>query len=232
LTRSPSDGDNALGRRELGLSRLAAIELRRRLNALNCGIAKLARERGLLLADLERLCHRHGPRVAAQEQRTCGRQMLLTERSSYGGASSSASRRASCKRARSARTPPLVRSSANSRASARLRATVACVLRPRASRSDRSRLALDRPASAAAAARSSSASRSESVTSFPITSSFTNRGAGCPNVAPTTPWFAQLSGARAPGQTRALASASRASSESPSRRTALQLSPRSRLSQS
>src|SRR6266487_4111078 len=56
----PSDGDNAVGRRELGLSRLATIELRRRLNALNGGIAKLARERGLLLADLERLFHGHG----------------------------------------------------------------------------------------------------------------------------------------------------------------------------
>jgi lysophospholipase L1-like esterase len=56
----PSDGDNAVGRRELGLSPLATIELRRRLNALNGGIAKLARERGLLLADLERLCHGHG----------------------------------------------------------------------------------------------------------------------------------------------------------------------------
>ncbi len=49
-----------MGRRELGLSRLATIELRRRLNALNGGIAKLARERGLLLADLERLFHGHG----------------------------------------------------------------------------------------------------------------------------------------------------------------------------
>jgi len=56
----PSDGDNRVGRRELGLSRLATIELRRRLNALNGGIAKLARERGLLLADLERLFHGHG----------------------------------------------------------------------------------------------------------------------------------------------------------------------------
>jgi hypothetical protein len=35
----PSDGDNDVGRRELGLSRLAAIELRRRLNAVNRGIA-------------------------------------------------------------------------------------------------------------------------------------------------------------------------------------------------
>jgi lysophospholipase L1-like esterase len=56
----PSDGDNAIGRRELGLSRLATVELQRRLNALNGGITKLARKRGLLLADLERLCHGHG----------------------------------------------------------------------------------------------------------------------------------------------------------------------------
>jgi lysophospholipase L1-like esterase len=56
----PSDGDNGVGRRALGLSRLATIELRRRLNALNGGIAKLANERGFLLADLERLCHGHG----------------------------------------------------------------------------------------------------------------------------------------------------------------------------
>jgi lysophospholipase L1-like esterase len=56
----PSDGDNELGRRELGLSRLATIELRRRLNALNRGIAKLASEYGFLLADLEQLFHGHG----------------------------------------------------------------------------------------------------------------------------------------------------------------------------
>jgi lysophospholipase L1-like esterase len=56
----PSDGDNAVGRRELGLSRLATIELRRRLNAVNRGIANLARDHGFLLADLERLFHRHG----------------------------------------------------------------------------------------------------------------------------------------------------------------------------
>jgi lysophospholipase L1-like esterase len=46
----PSDGDNELGRRELGLSRLGTIELRRRLNAVNGGIAKLARDRGFLFA--------------------------------------------------------------------------------------------------------------------------------------------------------------------------------------
>ena len=56
----PSDGDNEVGRRELGLSRVAALELRRRLNALNGGIRKLAAERGFLLADLERLFHGHG----------------------------------------------------------------------------------------------------------------------------------------------------------------------------
>jgi lysophospholipase L1-like esterase len=61
----PSDGDNDVGRRELGLSRLATISLRRRLNAVNGGIAKLARERGFLLADLERLFHGHG--VASTE---------------------------------------------------------------------------------------------------------------------------------------------------------------------
>jgi lysophospholipase L1-like esterase len=55
----PSDGDNDVGRRELGLSRLATIELRRRLNAVNRGLAKLARERGFLVADLERLFHGH-----------------------------------------------------------------------------------------------------------------------------------------------------------------------------
>jgi lysophospholipase L1-like esterase len=56
----PSDGDDAIGRRELGLSRLAALELRRRLNALNKGIEKLAGEHGFLLADLELLFHGHG----------------------------------------------------------------------------------------------------------------------------------------------------------------------------
>jgi GDSL-like Lipase/Acylhydrolase family len=56
----PSDGDNEAGRRELGLSRLATIELRRRLNAVNRGIANLSRERGFVLADLEVLFHGHG----------------------------------------------------------------------------------------------------------------------------------------------------------------------------
>ena len=61
----PSDGDNEVGRRELGMSRLAALELRRRLNALNGGIRDLAGRRGFLLADLERLFHGHG--VASDE---------------------------------------------------------------------------------------------------------------------------------------------------------------------
>jgi lysophospholipase L1-like esterase len=56
----PSDGDNDLGRRELGLSRLATIELRRRLNAVNRGIKMLAEKHGFLLADLEWLFHGHG----------------------------------------------------------------------------------------------------------------------------------------------------------------------------
>jgi lysophospholipase L1-like esterase len=61
----PSDGDNDVARRELGLSRLATIELRRRLNAVNRGIGKLAGEYGFLLADLERVFHGHG--VASNE---------------------------------------------------------------------------------------------------------------------------------------------------------------------
>src|ERR671934_1634505 len=44
----PSDGDDDVGRRELGLSRLATIELRRRLNAVNAAIRKLAGEHGFL----------------------------------------------------------------------------------------------------------------------------------------------------------------------------------------
>jgi lysophospholipase L1-like esterase len=56
----PSDGDDSVGRRELGLSRLATIALRRRLNAVNRGIATLAQEHGFLVADLERLFHGHG----------------------------------------------------------------------------------------------------------------------------------------------------------------------------
>jgi lysophospholipase L1-like esterase len=61
----PSDGDNDVGRRELGLSRLASIELRRRLNAVNNGIRKLAGEHRFLLADLGRVFHGHG--VASDE---------------------------------------------------------------------------------------------------------------------------------------------------------------------
>ena len=61
----PSDGDNDVGRRQLGLSRLATIALRQRLNAVNDGIAKLAREHGFLIVDLERLFHGHG--VASNE---------------------------------------------------------------------------------------------------------------------------------------------------------------------
>jgi lysophospholipase L1-like esterase len=61
----PSDGDNNVGRRELRLSRLATIELRRRLNAVNGGISKLAADHGFLLADLEQLFHGHG--VASNE---------------------------------------------------------------------------------------------------------------------------------------------------------------------
>ena len=56
----PTDGDNELGRRELGLSRLATKGLRRRLNALNAGITRVAAEHGFMLADLERLFHGHG----------------------------------------------------------------------------------------------------------------------------------------------------------------------------
>src|SRR5919198_3697503 len=56
----PSDGDNDVGRSELGLSRPATIALRRRLNALNRGIAKLAAGHGFLVSDLERLFHGHG----------------------------------------------------------------------------------------------------------------------------------------------------------------------------
>ena len=55
----PSDGDDALGR-ELGLSQLETVELRRRLTTLNTGIAELANECGFLLADLKALFHGHG----------------------------------------------------------------------------------------------------------------------------------------------------------------------------
>jgi hypothetical protein len=46
--------------RELALSRMATIALRRRLNAVNGAIASLAGEHGFLVADLERLFHGHG----------------------------------------------------------------------------------------------------------------------------------------------------------------------------
>ena len=61
----PSDGDNDVGRRELGLSRLATLALRRRLNAVNSGLVRLARQHGFFLADLERIFHGHG--VASTE---------------------------------------------------------------------------------------------------------------------------------------------------------------------
>ena len=61
----PSDGDNDVGRRELGLSRPAAIVLRRRLNPVNGGIRRLARESGVVLGDLEHLFRGHG--VASDE---------------------------------------------------------------------------------------------------------------------------------------------------------------------
>ena len=56
----PSDGDDDVARRELGLSRLATVGLRRRLNVLNGGIRRLAEEDGFVLADLEQLFHGHG----------------------------------------------------------------------------------------------------------------------------------------------------------------------------
>jgi len=61
----PSDGDDQLGRRELGLSSPAMIELRQRLNAVNRGIRELAAEHDFLLADIERPFHGHG--VAADD---------------------------------------------------------------------------------------------------------------------------------------------------------------------
>jgi lysophospholipase L1-like esterase len=56
----PSDGDDELGRRELGLSRLEMLELRQRLNTLNRGIAEIAAEHAFLLADIERVFRGHG----------------------------------------------------------------------------------------------------------------------------------------------------------------------------
>ena len=61
----PSDADNDVGRRELGVSRLATLALRRRLNAVNSGLVRLSRQHGFLLADLERIFHGHG--VASTE---------------------------------------------------------------------------------------------------------------------------------------------------------------------
>jgi lysophospholipase L1-like esterase len=61
----PSDGDDEVGRRELGLPPLAISELRQRLHAVNRGIADLAAVHGFLLADVERLFHGHG--VAADD---------------------------------------------------------------------------------------------------------------------------------------------------------------------
>jgi len=55
-----SGGDHEVGRRELGLPPLAMIELRQRLNVVNRGITELAAEHDFLLADIERLFHRHG----------------------------------------------------------------------------------------------------------------------------------------------------------------------------
>ena len=56
----PSDGDDEVVRRELGLSPAAARELRRRLDATNASIKEIAAGPGFLLADLERLFHGHG----------------------------------------------------------------------------------------------------------------------------------------------------------------------------
>jgi lysophospholipase L1-like esterase len=56
----PSDGDDQVGQRELGLSAAAVRELRRRLHATNAGIRELAARRGFRLADLEHLFHGHG----------------------------------------------------------------------------------------------------------------------------------------------------------------------------
>jgi len=56
----PSDGDDALGARELGLPLIAVGELRRRLDATNAGIRELAARHGFLLADLEQVFRGHG----------------------------------------------------------------------------------------------------------------------------------------------------------------------------
>jgi lysophospholipase L1-like esterase len=56
----PSDGDDEVGRRELGLPITAVRELRRRLAETNAGIKALAATYGFLLADLEDLFGGHG----------------------------------------------------------------------------------------------------------------------------------------------------------------------------
>jgi lysophospholipase L1-like esterase len=56
----PSDGDDEMGGRELGLSGHAINELRRRLNAINFGIRAIAGRRNFFLADLEELFRGHG----------------------------------------------------------------------------------------------------------------------------------------------------------------------------
>jgi lysophospholipase L1-like esterase len=56
----PSDGDDEVGGRELGLPITAVRELRRRLAETNAGIKALAATYGFLLADLEDLFGGHG----------------------------------------------------------------------------------------------------------------------------------------------------------------------------
>ena len=57
----PTDGDDELGERSLGLPR----ELRAEFDAVNDGIKAAAQRHGFLLADLERLFHGHG--IASRE---------------------------------------------------------------------------------------------------------------------------------------------------------------------
>jgi hypothetical protein len=61
----PSDGDDELGRRELGLPPVAIRALRVELDALNDGIRRIAAGRRFLLADLLELYRGHG--LAAAE---------------------------------------------------------------------------------------------------------------------------------------------------------------------
>jgi len=56
----PSDGEDEVGQRELGLPIPAVRELRRRLVETNAGIKALAATHGFLLADLEDLFGGHG----------------------------------------------------------------------------------------------------------------------------------------------------------------------------